>query len=106
MRSDERVIFNQGKIATDGVKLRHGRGCPACAQTGYRGRVAIFEFFVINPEIAQLIHTGSGLSALRDCARRLGMRTLREDGLRKAAVGITTLEEVLAATTGESILKS
>ncbi len=106
MRSDERAIFNQGKIATDGVELRHGRGCPECAQTGYRGRVAIFEFFVINPEIARLIHTGSGLSALRDCARRLGMRTLREDGLRKAAVGITTLEEVLAATTGESILKS
>ena len=106
MRPDERAIFKQGNIAMAGVQLRQGRGCPECGQTGYRGRVAIFEFFVINPEIARLIHTGSGLSALRDCARRLGMRTLREDGLRKAAVGITTLEEVLAATTGEPILKS
>jgi type IV pilus assembly protein PilB len=101
MRPDERAHFRGAGILDRDVQLTQGTGCPECVQTGYRGRVAIFEFFLITPEIARMIHAGSSLSTLRDCARRLGMRSLREDGLRKAACGITTLAEVFAATTSE-----
>jgi type II secretory ATPase GspE/PulE/Tfp pilus assembly ATPase PilB-like protein len=64
--------------------------------------VALFEFFVVNPEIERMIHEHAGLPALRKEARRWGLRSLRHDGLRKAAQGVTTFEEVLAATVSET----
>lgn len=84
-------------------ELVEGAGCAECAQTGYRGRVAIFEFFVVDSEIERMIHAGVGLSLLRNHAQEHGMRSLRDDGLRKVVAGITTLEEVIAATTGDSL---
>jgi type IV pilus assembly protein PilB len=95
--------LNQLGIVCEGGNLTEGAGCETCSGTGYAGRVAIFEFFVVSPEIERLIHAGAGLSKLREHARRNGMRTLREDGLRKAVAGITTIEEVIAATTGEAL---
>jgi len=93
----------------DGVQLAEapafcaGAGCEACRGTGFRGRVAIFEFFVVNPEVERMIHDHAGLAQLRQCARRLGMRSLREDGLRKAAAGFTTIAEVISATVGDPV---
>lgn len=79
-------------------KLFRGEGCASCGKTGYVGRKGLFEILAVNDEIRQLIYTDAGSSELRACARKLGMRTLREDGLRKAIDGTTTLAEVLRIT--------
>ncbi|MCF7838042.1 MAG: type II secretion system ATPase GspE [Candidatus Marinimicrobia bacterium] len=84
------------------AKLFHGRGCNECGLTGYRGRIGIFEVFVMNDEIRHMIFEVVGAAELRQRARELGMRTLREDGLRKVLSGATTLEEVLRVTMGDS----
>ena len=78
--------------------LMKGRGCNECGGSGYRGRVGIYEIFMVTEEIQNLIYKKVSSSVIREAARRIGMRTLREDGLRKAAAGTTTLAEVLANT--------
>ena len=75
-----------------------GEGCPACGGTGYRGRFGTFELFTINDEISQMIYEERTLVELRRKARDLGMRTMREDGVRKIMAGMTTCEEVLKST--------
>ena len=79
-----------------------GTGCPACGGTGYKGRVGIYEIFMIGEEIQDLIYEKVAASTIREAARKSGMRTLREDALRKAAAGITTLSEVIGATVGDA----
>ena len=79
-----------------------GAGCPNCNGTGYRGRYGIFELFLINDEITRMIYDGIGTGPLRDKARALGMRTMREDGLRKVLAGATTIEEVVSITVGDA----
>ncbi|GAB5562135.1 MAG: ATPase, T2SS/T4P/T4SS family [Synoicihabitans sp.] len=83
-----------------------GAGCDHCQGTGFRGRVALFEFFMVNDEIERMIHADVGMLELRNFARRHGMRSLREDGLGKAARGITTLDEVLAATVEDALIET
>jgi general secretion pathway protein E/type IV pilus assembly protein PilB len=83
------------------IQLYRGRGCNKCALTGYSGRAGIFEIFVINDEIQRMIFEKISAVEIRQRARELGMRTLREDGLRKVVMGITTLDEVLRATMGD-----
>jgi general secretion pathway protein E len=73
-------------------------GCERCADSGYKGRVGIYEVMRITPEIVRRIRERSGADALREAARAEGMLTLREDGLRKARAGSTTLEEINLAT--------
>ena len=80
-----------------------GEGCPDCQGTGYHGRVAIFEFFIVDEDLERMIHNHAGLSQLRTAARSRGMATLRADGLRKAAQGLTTVDEVIAATVSDPI---
>ena len=79
-----------------------GRGCSACGHTGYKGRMGIYEIFILQEEIQSLIYSKAASNVIRDAARKSGMRTLREDGLRKAAAGTTTLAEVLATTIGDA----
>ena len=83
------------------IQLYRGRGCNKCSLTGYTGRAGIFEIFVINDEIQRMIFEKISAVEIRQRARELGMRTLREDGLRKVVMGITTLDEVLRATMGD-----
>jgi len=83
------------------VQLYRGKGCNACGQSGYFGRKGIYEIFVITEEVQSLIYKHLPTSELRIKARELGMRTLREDGLRKVLSGITTLEEVIGVTMGD-----
>lgn len=80
------------------ANLFSGEGCPACNQTGYKGRKGIFELLTVNDDVRQMIYEGLTASQLRTKARELGMRTLREDGLRKAISGMTTLNEILRVT--------
>lgn len=73
-------------------------GCGACQGTGYKGRIGIFELMEITPEMESLIYSAGSLAAMRDLARDQGMLTMRQDGLRKAARGITSIEEALSVT--------
>ncbi|HAL92287.1 MAG TPA: type II secretion system protein GspE [Verrucomicrobia bacterium] len=84
------------------AQLFHGKGCADCSFTGYRGRLGIYEIFQIDDQVRNLIFEQVSSSELRIKARELGMRTLREDGVRKVVAGITTLEEVLRVTMGDN----
>ena len=79
-----------------------GTGCKDCNQTGYRGRAGIFEIFMIDDEIRKMINEKTSSTFLRQRARELGMRSLREDGIRKVIAGMTTAEEVVATTMSDS----
>jgi general secretion pathway protein E/type IV pilus assembly protein PilB len=81
--------------------LLKGRGCANCSNTGNRGRFGIFEIFIIDDEARKLIYNKVSSSVLRARAREMGMRTLREDGIRKVLAGLTTPDEVIRATTGD-----
>ncbi len=80
-----------------------GAGCPACDHTGYRGRTGIFEVLTVDGGVREHVSAQSSESALRTAARLSGMRTLREDGLAKAASGATTLDEVMRVTTTDLV---
>ncbi|WP_454006803.1 type II secretion system ATPase GspE [Alcaligenes sp. Marseille-Q7550] len=73
-------------------------GCEAWNHTGYKGRTGIHELFVVHEDIRQLIHVGGEEPALREAARRHGMRSMREDGQRWVRAGVTTADEVLRVT--------
>jgi type IV pilus assembly protein PilB len=81
--------------------LMKGHGCNNCSNTGNRGRFGIFEIFTIDDESRKLIYDKVSSSVLRARAREMGMRTLREDGVRKVLAGMTTPEEVIRATVGD-----
>jgi len=85
-----------------GATFMRGKGCPNCSATGYRGRFGIFEIFVIDDDARKLIYEKVSSSVLRNRAREMGMRTLREDGVRKVLAGLTTPDEVIRATVGDS----
>jgi type II secretion system protein E len=78
------------------------KGCEMCRNLGYRGRMGIFELFKIDDEVRHLINEDLTSPQLRRRARELGMRTLREDGIRKVLAGITAPEEILRVTTSDS----
>ena len=84
-----------------GANFRRGKGCNECSN-GHRGRMGIFEIFVIDDEARKLIYEKVPASVLRTRAREMGMRTLREDGARKVLAGLTTPEEVIRATVGDT----
>ena len=70
-------------------------------QTGYKGRMGIFEIFVIDDNVRHMINKRRSTLLLRQHARELGMRTLREDGVRKVLAGLTSAEEVISITLGD-----
>jgi type IV pilus assembly protein PilB len=72
-----------------------GRGCDQCGQSGQKGRIAIHEVLAVNKEVRELVLSRAADHLIRKAARRSGMRTLLEDGIDKAAQGLTTLDEVL-----------
>lgn len=82
----------------EGKKFFRGKGCEDCHNTGYKGRTAIAELFVMSDPIKALALERTPTSVLRQKAQELGMRTLREDGLSKIYNGITTIEEVTRET--------
>ena len=78
-----------------------GEGCDVCKMTGYKGRQGIYEIFNIGDEVRSLIVENLTTVQLRKRARELGMRTLREDGVRKMLAGITSAQEVIRVTMGD-----
>jgi general secretion pathway protein E/type IV pilus assembly protein PilB len=83
------------------ANFRKGHGCDRCRGVGYRGRMGIFEICVLDDEIRRMVNEKMGVSVIRQRARDLGMRTLREDGIRKVLAGMTTPDEVISATMGD-----
>jgi general secretion pathway protein E/type IV pilus assembly protein PilB len=83
------------------ANVQKGKGCPNCNNSGNRGRIGIFEIFVLDDEGRKLIYDRVPTNVLRARAREMGMRTLREDGIRKVLAGMTTPEEVIRATVGD-----
>jgi type II secretory ATPase GspE/PulE/Tfp pilus assembly ATPase PilB-like protein len=73
-------------------------GCEKCRDTGYKGRMGIFEIFEIDDEVRHMINENLSTGQLRKRARELGMRSLREDGIRKVLAGLTTAAEVIHVT--------
>jgi general secretion pathway protein E/type IV pilus assembly protein PilB len=98
---DEMRQLNLTTTNTQGATFLRGKGCGNCNNTGFRGRFGIFEIFVIDDDARKLIYEKVSSSVLRNRAREMGMRTLREDGIRKVLAGLTTPEEVIRATVGD-----
>ncbi|MEN2994834.1 MAG: type IV-A pilus assembly ATPase PilB [Thermodesulfovibrio sp.] len=80
------------------LKIYEAEGCAECSQTGYRGRIALYEVMPIKEEIRELILTGASANDIKKEAIKLGMLTLRQSGIRKVMAGITSIEEVLRVT--------
>ena len=76
-----------------------GRGCEECRQTGYRGRVGLYEVMPLSPALKRMVTNEASNAEIKDQAFKDGMVTLRRDGLEKMKRGLTTLEEVLRETT-------
>ena len=102
----ERPVVGAGVVGTGGAlppevknaTFYRPTGCEACSQTGYRGRIAISEMLIIDEAVRRDILNQSDAATIAKTAMNRGMRTLREDGARLVLHGITSLEEVLAAT--------
>jgi type IV pilus assembly protein PilB len=75
-----------------------GKGCPICSNTGYKGRLGLYEVMSMKEEIKELILSRASTSEIKKEAIRLGMKTLRQSGIHKIRAGATTIDEVLRAT--------
>lgn len=85
------------------IKLFRGVGCPACLQTGYLGRVGVFEVLPVTKKLRQLIIQGGDADMILELAVKEGMTTMFDDGLAKTLAGITTVEELLRVTKAENL---
>ena len=90
--------YGLGEWGLEHKKLKQGRGCGYCEDIGYHGRIGIFEILEISDGLSKLISQKSPSNLLLAEAKKDGMKTMRDDGLKKVAKGITTWEEVLKVT--------
>jgi len=93
-----------GTQQLEGRTVYHGRGCRTCNNTGYYGRIGIFELMEMTRQLREMAFRVEPTNVIRDQARRSGMVTLQEDGVRKVLAGITTVEEVMANAQRDVIL--
>ncbi len=82
----------------DELEIFRGRGCRECNNTGYKGRTGIYEILLVSDEIKRLITQKASSDVIRECAVKLGMKTVRQSGWEKVLAGITTPEEVIRVT--------
>lgn len=92
---DMKKILDEYEINSNEITLYKGEGCPYCKDTGYKGRIAIFELMVMTENIRDLISKNVTTGKLREAAISEGMCQLREDGIKKVCEGLTTIDEVL-----------
>jgi type IV pilus assembly protein PilB len=88
------------------VTLYHGKGCGACGNTGYKGRIGVYELLEVTPELEELIVQRRTTAEINNLAREQGMLTLFEDGLKKVAAGLSTIEELLRIASPPEYLES
>ncbi len=98
----EAMLMEVGLLPDDvgDKQLYYGRGCDLCNNTGYKGRVGVYEIMQLNEELRDLIMNDASTNVLREAARKNGMRSLRENGLALVYDGVTTIEEVARETLG------
>jgi len=89
-----RELHSLGIDPTAGDKFMVGKGCSKCMNTGYKGRIGVYELFAASTEVRDLIETNSSFRDLVDAAHRSGMRTMLHCGIENAKLGLTTIEEV------------
>ena len=92
----ERLQLTREEVA--GRKFSYGKGCKKCNNTGYKGRKAICELMVMNPDLSSLIYRGAPTLEIQNKAIAMGMRTMREDGVLSIYSGETSVDEVLRYT--------
>ena len=92
----ERIEMTRDQIG--GRPFYFGRGCKVCNGTGYKGRKGVFEYLRMSPPLRELVNNKAPTLIIREKARELGMRTMREDGIRSILDGYTTVDEVLRYT--------
>jgi type IV pilus assembly protein PilB len=85
-------------VSTANVTFYRGEGCPACKKTGYQGRVGLYELMDMTEAVRELIISKASSPAIKAAASQSGFKTLRQEGLVKAAAGLATVEEVLRVT--------
>lgn len=95
---DEIALLSLGPEQIKGLELYRGKGCFVCNNTGYKGRMGIYELLVMNDNIRELVLENVSSTVLCKKAMESGMRTLKEDGMEKVKRGYTTIEEVLRVT--------
>ncbi len=100
-KEEELMELNMLPEQVRGKHFSRGRGCEGCNNSGYRGRMAIFEIMTMDDEMRELIMAQSNTTALRAHARRRGMRSLRESGIMAIYEGLTTIDEVVRETLAE-----
>lgn len=93
--TDMKKILDEYEISSNEITLYKGEGCPSCKDTGYKGRVAIFELMIITENIRDLITKNVSTGKIREAAVKEGMCLLKIDGIKKVCEGITTIDEVL-----------
>jgi len=94
----QNVLDEVGLKPEKNAVFYHGKGCPKCNQTGYRGRLGTLEVLVVNDAIREMVVKGASSSEIKEYATSHGMKTLRDNALEKFKLGQTTLEEVLRIT--------
>lgn len=91
-------LFERLGLSPESGPYFEGRGCTECQNTGFKGRIRLYEILTMTPELAAIVRRGGDFGELRERARENGLVTLREDGIQKALAGETTLAEVFATT--------
>ncbi len=86
------------RAAADGVVFYRKKGCPRCGQTGYKGRVGVYQLLVMSEQLESLAASKASREELERAAIEEGMRTLWDDGLAQVAAGLTSLEELARVT--------
>ena len=94
--SADQVVARWNEEFKGAPQLMRAPGCDRCDRSGYKGRIALHELLVGTPELRRLVHLRSAAAEIARCALSQGMRTLRHDGIEKALLGLTTLEQVRA----------
>jgi type IV pilus assembly protein PilB len=100
---EELIACGFAPASAEKIKVYHGKGCEICNNTGYKGRVAIYEVLAVTPKVRELILRNASADDLKKQAIRDGMKTLRMCALTKVAQGLTTLEEAVSKSASDKL---
>ena len=100
---DELIACGFAPASAEKIKVYHGKGCEICNNTGYKGRVAIYEVLSVTPKVRELILRNASSDDIKKQAIRDGMKTLRMCALTKVAQGLTTLEEAVSNSASDQL---
>ena len=98
----DHVLADAGLTDKAGRPFRKGQGCPQCHDTGYRGRMGVYEVMEVTPELRRMVHRAAPSHDLRDQCRKQGQLSLRDEGILLALDNRSSLEEVLSVTHDDS----